>query len=528
MNKKHVLFSYSVPLILGLSTTLMNAAKVYAKTLSSETTSASIHKNQAMTEHYYNYLISDQSSTLPALILLMNRIPKGADLHHHYSGALYAETYLKWVGEKQYCIYKDYLPSLKIEKYTVEKQAFDTLSEASKNICLKADMIYRNTDFYRELLSQWSDSNYDSAYASKTPPDQHFFDTFKYFNDISELNYSAGLEELKTRAKNENVQYLETMLKSAPSFTPAEFENKINALNAESSEDEINELLEKFSAFLNTNTEFKSKISAYISMLEQASRDIDDEEFTLRFQSYASRNNPPIKVFSSLYGAFLAAQSTPKIVGINLVGPENGYVAMRDYSLHMKMFQFLKKRFPHTPLALHAGELSLGMVPPEGLTHHINEAVHIASANRIGHGVDIVHETNAYSLLKTMKEKNVVVEINLSSNAFILGIQKETHPITLYQNYNIPIVISSDDAGISRNNLSQEYFLFTSRYKPSYQTLKKVIYNSIHYSFLSPSNKTRELKKLDKNFQVFEAIIAENIKNTTLYPMSKMKPSTNY
>ncbi len=442
----------------------------------------------------------------------MNKIPKGADLHHHYSGAIYAETYLKWVDKKQYCIYKDFFPDLKIEKYTIEKQAFDTLSEPSKNMCLKADIIYNNTNFYRELLSQWSGSDYGSSYSPKMPPDQHFFETFKYFGDLSESNYSEGLQELKARAKAENVQYLETMLKSAPSFSNVEFAEKINALSSTSSDQEINKNLEAFSLYLTNHSEFKSKLSGYITMLENTAHGMDDEAFTLRFQSYASRNNPPVKVFSSLYGAFLAAQASPKIVGINIVGPENGYIAMRDYSLHMKMFNFLKQRFPKTPLSLHAGELSLGMVPPEGLTYHIHEAVDVAHANRIGHGVDIVHETNAYALLKKMKEKNIAIEINLSSNAFILGIQKEAHPITLYQNNNIPIVISSDDPGVSRNNLSQEYVLFASRYKPSYRYLKQVIYNSIHYSFLNPHDKTQELKKLDQKFNIFEAMIAEHVR----------------
>jgi adenosine deaminase len=38
-------------------------------------------------------------------------------------------------------------------------------------------------------------------------------------------------------------------------------------------------------------------------------------------------------------------------------------------------------------------ELTLGLVQPEDLTSHINDAVYTAGANRIGHGVDMAYES---------------------------------------------------------------------------------------------------------------------------------------
>src|SRR6185436_10418768 len=107
-----------------------------------------------------------------------------------------------------------------------------------------------------------------------------------------------------------------------------------------------------------------------------------------------------------------------------------------------------------------------------------------AGANRIGHGVDIAHETDAAELMAVMKQRPVVVEVNLTSNAFILGVKDEAHPVRLYARHGVPFVISTDDAGVSRTNLSGEYLLYASRYKPSYDELKRVVYNSIRYSFL--------------------------------------------
>jgi adenosine deaminase/adenosine deaminase CECR1 len=110
--------------------------------------------------------------------------------------------------------------------------------------------------------------------------------------------------------------------------------------------------------------------------------------------------------------------------------------------------------------------------------------------------------------MQRMREKDIPVEINLTSNAFINGVQGENHPVTLYRKYGVPYVISTDDAGVTRHNLANEYVLFASRYKPGYAELKKASYNSIRYSFLDAADKARLTKQLDQRFAKFEAEIA--------------------
>ena len=72
------------------------------------------------------------------------------------------------------------------------------------------------TTFYRELLSRWSDKDYKNHFHQQVAPDEHFFDTFGYFGSFSDDDYNQGLRQLKARAIAENVQYIETMLRSAP------------------------------------------------------------------------------------------------------------------------------------------------------------------------------------------------------------------------------------------------------------------------------------------------------------------------
>jgi adenosine deaminase/adenosine deaminase CECR1 len=468
---------------------------------------SSRQRNLAATRNLYSELTSGSTPKIAELTLFTNMLPKGGDLHHHYSGAIYAETYLDWVEVQNYCVYRASDAALKIEKFKIETKP-QKLNEAARLLCVSAERVREDNSFYRELLEKWSDKDFDNHFHEQAAPDKHFFDTFGYFGEVSDYDYSTGLQVLKERAKAENLGYLETMLKSGPAIEHPELDKRLNALNAASSSQQIDDTLSQATDLLAGDAGTIDLIDGYAKTVEAAAAGLDDEDFRLRFLVYVGRNGSPAKVFSSLYGSFAVALRSKLVVGVNIVAPENGHVSMRDYGLHMKMFAFLKKRFPGVRLSLHAGELALGMVPPEGLRSHIREAVLVAGADRIGHGVDIAHEAGALELLRKMKQREIAVEINLSSNAFILGIKNEAHPLRLYNRFGVPIVISTDDAGVSRNNLSSEYLLYVSRYTPSYDELKRVVYNSIRYSFLPEDEKRDEMMRLDKRFTEFEASMA--------------------
>jgi len=467
----------------------------------------STRSNLAATRQHYSQLVQGPVPNTALLTLFTNMLPKGGDLHHHYSGAIYAENYLEWVGALNYCVYRATDAALKAEKFRIASKPQE-LSDPARAICTGADAVREDNAFYRELLMHWSDKDYGNHFHEQRAPDQQFFDTFGYFGAVSSYDYRGGLRSLKARAQAENLGYLETMLRGGPVIDKPELESLLNALTAQSSAPQIDEALARAHQLLANDADTAARVADYAKSLEEAAAGIDDETFRLRFQSYASRNSTPAKVFSSLYTSFAALQHTRRLVGVNILGPENGHVAMRDYSLHMRMLAFLKGRFPEARLSLHAGELAMGMVPPEGLRSHIREAVLVAGAQRIGHGVDIAHEEDAAGLMDVMKQRKVAVEVNLTSNEFILGVKDEAHPLRLYARHGVPFLISTDDAGVSRNNLSTEYLLYVSRYRPSYDELKRVVYNSIRYAFLPEDEKREETAKLDRRFAEFEARIA--------------------
>ena len=164
--------------------------------------------------------------------------------------------------------------------------------------------------------------------------------------------------------------------------------------------------------------------------------------------------------------------------------PEDGYVSMNDYALHMKMVAFLHAAYPKVHISLHAGELAPGLVPYEGLCCHIRLAVEEAHAERIGHGVDVMYEDRPHELLKEMAAKHVMVEINLTSNDVILGISGKDHPFPIYRQFGVPVALSTDDEGVSRIDLTHEYVRAVETYSLSYVDLKQMVRTGIEHSFL--------------------------------------------
>jgi adenosine deaminase len=150
----------------------------------------------------------------------------------------------------------------------------------------------------------------------------------------------------------------------------------------------------------------------------------------------------------------------------------------------MHMLDYLHSVYPRVHISLHAGELAPGMVPPQGLTFHIREAVDLGHAERIGHGVDAMYETEPRALLKEMAERHVMVEINLTSNDGILGIVPPHHPLPEYREAHVPVALSTDDEGVSRIDLTHEYVRAAMEYGLGYLDLKAMARASIEHSFL--------------------------------------------
>ena len=127
----------------------------------------------------------------------------------------------------------------------------------------------------------------------------------------------------------------------------------------------------------------------------------------------------------------------------------------------------------------------MGLVPPEGLRFHIRDSIEIAHAERIGHGVSVMREDNAVSLLKEMAARNVMVEICLTSNDVILGVQGGQHPLHAYRKYGVPVALATDDEGVSRADMTAEYVRAVEDQRLTYHDLKSMARTSLEHSFLA-------------------------------------------
>ena len=448
------------------------------------------------TKSYYGKLISAVKPDVAKLRLFFTLMPKGGDIHQHFTGSLYAENYLDWVDREGYWISKN-------DFTVITPKETDKLKDTVSVKSLRSNKV-----MYSDFFTHWSDKDFANHYHDALAPDVQFFNTFSYFSKIFNGNqkyYAEGIRVLKTRAENENVQYLETMFVS-PGYQKADpqFDSLVRRADINIDNKAFRGLLDAFLLGVTKDTLFYTKVNQYRDLVDLCSKGIDDEGFTMRFQSYVSRNTTPSQFFSGLYAAFYEADKNARVVGVNIVSSENDAIALSDYRLHMQMFRYLKEKYPLIKTSMHAGELTTGMVMPEELKYHISDAITVAGANRIGHGVDIVYETNALATLKRMKVQQIPVEINLTSNDFILRVRDEAHPIRLYTDYGVPIVISSDDPGVSRNSLTEEYVLLASRYRYSYDEVKHFVSNSIRYSFLTQNEKEHQLRLLNQRFDEFE------------------------
>src|SRR5262249_12566030 len=107
----------------------------------------------------------------------------------------------------------------------------------------------------------------------------------------------------------------------------------------------------------------------------------------------------------------------------------------------------------------------------------------------IGHGVALAFERDMEGLIAEMRARPVVVEVNLTSTDLILGVRGKDHPLPAYLAAGVPVVLSSDDAGISRIDLTNEYMRAARDYGPSHRIHKATPRNALTPPFPAAGKK---------------------------------------
>ena len=466
-----------------IATRLRRAAAAVALAACTVAAAPAAAPGEAATARYFASIKSD-----PALLLeFLTRMPKGGDLHNHLSGAIYAESFLRWAADDGLCVVT--------ATFSIVGGACDAAAGRPP-----ANDVVRSGTLFGQAIDAMSMRHWNPSLNGH----DHFFATFGKFGPSSGKTGDM-LAEVAARAAAEQVSYLELML------TPDGGAGGSRGVAAGWNPD-LPKLRDTLLA-----TGFKDAvISAAKQRLDQAEgreRELlkcdsaaSDAgcRVTVRYIYQVARAGTPQSVFGQMLAGFEIAGADPRVVSLNLVQPEDDPAAVSNFTLEMSMLDYLHAQYPGVKITLHAGELTEGLVPPETLRFHIRDSVRRGHASRIGHGAGVMYEDDPLALLREMAAKKVLVEIALNSNDLILGVKGSRHPLRTYLKYGVPVALVTDDAGVSRSTLTLEYRKAVEEQGIDYRTLKRMARNSIEYSFAEAPVKARLKTELDAAFLAFE------------------------
>ena len=434
----------------------------------------------------------------PLLLAFLTAMPKGGDLHNHLSGAIYAESYLYWAAADGLCL------------------ATGTLSivggtcDAAAGRPPVADLMRNSNPLFNQAVDAMSMRHWNRALNGH----DHFFATFGKFGPARRTG--DMLAEVTRRAAAEQVSYLELMVSheagaaglkaAAVGWDPDFGRLRQKLLNARFLEDVVTAAMRRID---DAESERRARLSCGSLSAEPGCL------VTVRYIAQVARASAPEIVFAQMLAGFEIATADARVVSVNLVQPEDDPVAVRDFTLHMRMLDYLHSEYPTVKITLHAGELTEGLVAPETLRFHMRESVRTGHAARLGHGTGVMYEDDPLALLRELAEKKVLIEVALSSSDLILGVTGSRHPLRTYLKYGVPVALVTDDAGVSRSTMTLEYKKAVEEQNLDYKALKRMARNSIDYSFADSATKAGLKTELEKAFTAFERRTSNAERRTT-------------
>lgn len=399
------------------------------------------------------------------LTAFLKAFPKGGELHNHMGGGTPAEELLAWAAEDGLCV--------------------DVVELAIRFSCtgdnLKpAAAVQANEPLRSALIDSLTTRR--QGFRDRSGHDQ-FFTAFSRRGSMPKRGGDALAETMETLAR-QNTFYSEMMF--TPQYGPSRalgarvgWKGDPAATKAALAEAGIEKLV---SAVSGDADRVLARAREVMKCETPSAR--PGCQVTVRFLFQAMRDGPPEQTMAQLQLGVATVAADKRFVGLQLVAPEDGFDATRFYDLHMQIVRVLTDGGRTTPVALHAGELTPKLVAPATLSHHVRDAVRIAGARRIGHGTALPEETAADETAEEMARRGVLIEVNLLSNQVILEVDPQDHPYAWFRKKGVPVALSTDDAGISRTELSDDYQAAV-RNGATYDDLKTAARNGIAFGFLA-------------------------------------------
>jgi hypothetical protein len=419
------------------------------------------------TERYLTAIAGDRAR----LIDFLTRMPKGGDLHHHLTGAVYAESYIDYAVADGDCIDG--------ASFTIQAPPCDPAAGKFPAARALTDFPFRTRAIDALSIRDFIPTSDDRDVRL------HFFATFGKFDLVTNGHWGEMLAEVVGRAAQQHEIYLETML------TP----DQGAALS-------LAQKVTYTADFAALRARFDA--AGMSTVVAQARRNLDAAEtkmravlgcggarpdagcaLTLRYQNQVLRALPPVDVFAQMLAGFELGTADARVVAVNLVQSQDEYRALHDFRLHMQMLDYLHRQFPRVHISLHAGELTPGEVPPAELYgSHIRDSIELGHAERIGHGLDIAYERDAPALLAEMARGHILVEDCLYSHEVVRGMRGGDNVLPIYLRAGVPIALATDDEGVVRSELTWYFARAVSGYGLDYYTLKRFVRDSLEHAFV--------------------------------------------
>src|SRR5262252_4091851 len=281
------------------------------------------------TERYFESV----RNSPPQLTAFLLQMPKVGDLPNHLSGAIYAESYIQWAADAGDCVNTTTFAAALPPCTTGQVPAANALT---------------NSVLYRQLVDAWSMRNWNLSGQSGH---DHFFDTFGKFGVATFNQNGKMLAEVTARAARGHLLYLELML-TPDGTTTGILSNQIGDKVGWDGDPQ--------------STLAKLKSNGIDAAVPLAIKNLSDAEaekdrllkcgtpqadagcaVVIRYITQVGRGAALGPVFAQMVTGFaLANDPSSKVVGLNLVQPEDSVPSMQNFSVQMRMLQFLRPMYP--------------------------------------------------------------------------------------------------------------------------------------------------------------------------------------
>jgi hypothetical protein len=425
----------------------------------------------ARTEAYLAAAVKEAPANPTNLTLFLNQIPKGGDLHHHLTGAVYAESYIQYAAEDGDCF---------DATFTIVAPPCDPAKGESPASRAVTDYLFRNLAINALSARNYSPVEGDASILV------HFFETFFKFDLVTNGHWPEMLAEVVHRAAIQHELYLETMLspdkfKSLPLGARIGWDPDFDRLRAKLDAAGVPALVAESRKNLDAAEAGERRILGCGGPAPDAGCGL-----TVRYIFQVLRDEPKEQVFAQIQTAFELAAVDRRVVSVNPVQPQDDYLPMSDFELHMRMFGYFHKRYPKIQITMHAGELFPGIGKPEDMENpsHIRDSIEIGGAVRIGHGLDVLYERDPRGLLAMMARRHILVEDPIYIHEMLGPGVVGGDLLPIYMQAGVPVSLATDDEGGVRSNLTQTFLRAIQGYHVDYYGLKRLVRDSLEHGFM--------------------------------------------